>query len=169
MALTPPRQPMPSAWAWVVCTTRVDGPMAADFAAGDQLCGCSDLIRKGCSTPKNALASWVVSSLDCDSAVHGIQHVIHGKGMLTLRAEQNDFGILDRPHTVSGRPIKKVVLLAGVDRAVGVGHHKLPRDHVAPVRRVAGISWRPLEWCKTPGLCPGVAGAELITTPSSSA
>ena len=28
---------------------------------------------------------------------------------------------------------------------------------------------RPLQWCKTPGLSPGVAGAELITTPSSSA
>ena len=28
---------------------------------------------------------------------------------------------------------------------------------------------RPLQWCKSPGLSPGVAGAELITTPSSSA
>ena len=34
------------------------------------------------------------------------------------------------------------------------------------------ISWsgsRPLQWCKSPGLSPGVAGAEMITTPSSSA
>ena len=59
--------------------------------------------------------------------------------MLALRAEQDDLGVLDRPHAVPGRPVEEVVLLARVDLAVGVRHHELPREHVAPMRRVAGV------------------------------
>ena len=60
------------------------------------------------------------------SALHRVQHVVHRDGVLVLRAEQNDLGVFDRPHAVSGRPVEEVVLFADVDLAIGVSHHDFP-------------------------------------------
>lgn len=41
--------------------------------------------------------------------------------------------------------MEEIVAVAGLLGAVGVGHDDLPRDHVAPARRLAGVVMEPLQ------------------------
>ena len=47
------------------------------------------------------------------SALHLRDHVVHDLGVLDLRAEEDDLGVVGDPDRVAGRPVEQV---AGVDR-----------------------------------------------------
>jgi hypothetical protein len=78
-------------------------------------------------------------------AAHLCEHVIDDFGVLVLRAEHDDFGVLVDLHRVSGRPMEQVAAGEGFFAAIGIRDGDFALHQVAPVRRLAQVALQPPE------------------------
>jgi len=80
--------------------------------------------------------------------LHFLEHVVHGQQVLIPRAEENNLRVPHYSDTVPWFPIEQILAIAGLFGAIGERHHDFPRNHVTPMRRLAGVPLKPHEqWC----------------------
>jgi hypothetical protein len=74
--------------------------------------------------------------------------------MLALRTEKDELRVLDRAHAVPRRPVKKVAFFASLDFTVDVRHLEFSREHVAPMRSMAGVVLETFQERRNVSTCP---------------
>src|SRR6478609_9124780 len=74
------------------------------------------------------------------TATHLGEHVGHHARVFDLWAEEDDLGVHPDAHAVSRWPIEQIIARARLLRVVRVGDDHFPGKHVAPVRRLAGVT-----------------------------
>src|SRR6478736_1757294 len=98
-----------------------------------------------CSTPRSSKCVNLAFGTAGSTATHLGEHVGHHARVFDLWAEEDDLGVHPDAHAVSRWPIEQIIARARLLRVVRVGDDHFPGKHVAPVRRLAGVTLQTLE------------------------